>query len=97
MKETCVISFGDSNKYRVTLDECKDINNIEQEVKTYLEKKFPEIVALPFYSQITVERKDAKDAGQYPEFDAEALKKIQATLTTEVKDARSVDELNDTS
>lgn len=94
MKEICVISFGDSTKYRVSSDECKDIDKVKDEVKASLLKRFPEIAALPFYSQITVERMDAADAAQYPEFDEKALDSIKAVLDREVEDARSVDELN---
>ncbi|MBD5195454.1 MAG: hypothetical protein HDS12_00320 [Bacteroides sp.] len=96
MKKTCILSFGNSSKYKVPSIECNntDIKLVEKEVKEYLKVKFPEIEALPFYSSMTVEEVDADEAEGYPEFNAEALKNIEKTLSREVEDARSLDELN---
>ncbi|MDE7180750.1 MAG: hypothetical protein K2N88_06090 [Muribaculaceae bacterium] len=96
MKKTVVISFGDSAKYRVPSIESseKDLKAVEENVKTYLKVKFPEIEALPFYSSMKVEEVDPAEAANYDEFNADALKSIRSVLVTEVKDARSLDVLN---
>lgn len=96
MKKTCIISFGDSAKYRVPAIECsdKDMKLVENEVKEYVKVKFPEIEALPYYSKLTIKEVDSTEAEGYPEFNESAMKAIEKVLSTEVEDARSIDELD---
>lgn len=96
MKQTVVISFGDSVRYRVPAIESseKDLDLVKKEVETYLKATFPADGSFPYYSAMTVERVPADEAAGYPEFNADAMKSIEKTLRTEVRDARSLDELN---
>ncbi|MDE6006885.1 MAG: hypothetical protein K2G67_04975 [Muribaculaceae bacterium] len=96
MKETCVISFGDSATYRISdiAAEGVELPKIEKEVKVFLKEKFPQLTALPYYSKMTVRKMKLEDALKYPEFSSNALDNIKKTLAAEIADARSIAELN---
>lgn len=96
MKETCVISFGDSAEYRLPdiPTEGAEISKVEKDVKSFLKAKYPQLAALPFYSKMTVRKMKETEALQYPEFSPAALDNIKKTLAAEVADARSIAELN---
>lgn len=96
MKETCVISFGDSAVYRLPdiPTEGAEISKVEKDVKAFLKAKYPQLEALPFYSKMTVRKVKEEDAIKYPEFSPAALEDIKKTLAAEVADARSIAELN---
>lgn len=96
MKETCVISFGDSATYRLPAIESngRDLSKVAEDVKAWLKAKFPQLTALPFYSKMTVRKMNEADAKAYPEFNPNSLKTIKETLASEVADAMSIKDLN---
>lgn len=101
MTNTCIISFGNSRKYRLSLplDNAKrDLASLKDTVKTFLKNKFPGLEALSFYDKMTVApvaEGNAKNYEKFPEFNAKSIQAIENTLSTEVEDAESLQILND--
>lgn len=95
-KALYIVSFGDSSNYRLTADQ-DSLDKLEGDIKSYLEEKYPELSALKFYDKMTLKKVEEKDASKYagyPEFNAESIKDIEKTLSTEVDDAADVSKLN---
>lgn len=95
----CLISFGNSTVYRLPVDKCDSgkIEDLKEDVRNYLDSRFPEMKALDYYSKMTVRHIDSDDAARYssyPEFNEDAVRKIEETLDTEVRDHQSLEELN---
>lgn len=100
-----IVSFGDSNQYRFTFDDKNDgyalhhsnpLANVEKEIRTYLESLFPN-VGLAFYytpKVVEVEPSHAARYQAYPPLDAKAIEEIKHVLAKEVRDRRSIEELN---
>ena len=64
MDTVCIISFGNSTKYRLALDgRGGQVEDIRAEVREYLEKKFPALSALSFYDRMTVIPVDGSNEG----------------------------------
>lgn len=94
--QSYIISFGNSTKYRITPspDELKDI---KAEIKEYLVNKFPQLKALGFYEKMTVtpvDETNEKEYAGYKEFNENSIDEIKNVLSSEVRDARAVSELN---
>lgn len=100
MEKYCIVSFGNSRKYRISIpkgDAKRDLASLKDEVKEYLKGKFPQIEALSFYDKLTVapvpENSD-EDYSRFPELNKQSLAEIESVLSTEVEDAESLEELN---
>lgn len=98
MKTVCIISFGNSTKYRLTIDKgCDQVSDIKAEVKDYLEKKFPTLSSLNFYDKISVVPVDVSNCEKYkdyPEFDDDSIDEIKKVLSREVESYEDVRNLN---
>ncbi len=99
MNAMYIVSFGNSKKYVVHIDsKSQALNDLRQEIKGYLERKFPEMKGLNYYDKMTIKfvpkDEEAQYAG-YPEFNAESVPEIKQTLASEVEDEASVRRLND--
>ena len=99
MKKECIVSFGNSTEYRLTLTEgASQVADLKEEVKSYLAKKFPDLNSLNFYDKMTVipvtPENEEKYRG-YKEFDSNSIDEIKAVLSREVEGSQSVRELND--
>ena len=93
-----IISFGNSTKYRFTPSaDDRGLSDIQNDVKTYLANKYPELTSLGFYDQMTVTPVDASNEEQYSgykEFDAASIGEIKRVLSREVDDMESLRRLN---
>ena len=98
MKTVCIISFGNSTKYRLTIDKGADqVSDIKAEVKNYLENKFPTLSPLNFYDKVSVVPVDPSNCEKYkdyPEFDDNSIDEIKKVLSREVEDYEDVRNLN---
>lgn len=96
--KVCIVSFGNSTKYRLTLSgnhmQAKDL---AAEVRDYLEKNFPELNSIEFYSKMTVSPVTPENSDEfkdYEPFSPQAVLEIEKTLSREVDNAEDVRSLN---
>lgn len=98
MSTVCIISFGNSTKYRLTLNEDPgQISDIKKEVTDYLAEKYPQLRALNFYDKVTVTPVTPENAAKYKdyeEFGPDSISQIKAVLSREVEDEESLHRLN---
>lgn len=98
MSDLCIISFGNSEKYRLNLPEGSSaIDDIKSAVKSYLDDRYPSLAGIGYYDAMTVlpvSKKDAAEYKDYPEFSEESVRHIEDTLRREVEDYESVRSLN---
>lgn len=94
----CIISFGNSTKYRLDLG--KDnlrIADIKAAVHDYLQKKFPTLGALNFYDRMSVVAVDPSEIEKYKDykpFDNRSVDEIRSVLSREVEGYEDVRSLN---
>ena len=98
MSTLCIISFGDSEKFRLSLpDGSSEIRDIQSEVKSFLNKKYPNLAGLNYYDAVTVTPVAPQDAAQYdgyPVFNESAVTQIKHTLEREVENYENQRVLN---
>lgn len=98
MDTVCIISFGNSTKYRLALDgRGGQVEDIRAEVREYLEKKFPALSALSFYDRMAVIPVDGSNEEVYRgyrEFDENSVSEIERVLSREVEGYEDVRDLN---
>lgn len=96
MSKVCILSFGNSTKYRLPVEESedKDIALIRGDVKEFLKRKFPQLDANGFYDKVTLEELSEEEAKGYSLFDESALEAIKSLLGSEVRNSEAVAKLN---
>lgn len=95
-KKTYTISFGDSGKYKIVLDNTEDgmplrssgmLERIEKDLKDYLDKKFPgepnAYLTTPKIVQVSDDMQE--EVAGYPEFVESDLAAIKEVLTREME------------
>lgn len=104
-KRLYIVSFGDSNQYRVEFDDVANVDpfhhtnpleRIEAEIETYLEGLFPG-KPLAYYitpKVIEVNWEDRDKYVSYPVLDDKAVKEIEAVLRTGVENMESQNTLD---
>ena len=85
-----LVSFGNSRKYKVESADgsYSRVNEVREEVEDFLKKTFPSDGGLKFYKEPHVEdvpMDERAEYADYPELDAAAVKEIEETLCTEVR------------
>lgn len=96
-EQLCILSFGNSAKYRLTLPDCNKAEDVKKQVKAYLESKFPMLSDLDYYDTMTVTEVSGDkvaDYAKYPEFGQNSVVAIEKVLATEVLDQESLERLN---
>lgn len=105
VKHLYIVSFGNSDQYRLETEEPLGtplhsrhdrLDQIEEKVKTFLEKKFPG-KPLAFFFTPRVEEVEWSHRDKYmayPLLDDAGLDKIEMVLVKEVEDMESLDNLN---
>lgn len=105
VKHLYIVSFGHSDQYRLETEEPlgsplhsrhDHLDQIEEKVKTFLEKKFPG-KPLAFFFTPRVEEVEWCHRDKYmafPLLDDAGLDKIEKVLVKEVEDMESLDNLN---
>lgn len=99
-KHLYIISFGDSNKYRLTADSnaqhIERLDAYEKELSAYLHRLFPgetfAYFTTPKVEEIIIEHAD--QYASYPELDDRALEEIKNRLKTEVENREEQDQLD---
>ncbi len=104
-KKTYIISFGDSEKYKIVLDNTEDgmplrssgiLERIEKEVKDFLDKKFPgephAYLSTPKIVQVSEDMKAEVEG--YPEFSESDLEAIKTVLQREMEVMMANDKLD---
>ncbi|MDE7403249.1 MAG: hypothetical protein K2M87_07550 [Muribaculaceae bacterium] len=91
-----IISFGDSNKYRLPFVESgnRDIEKVREDITSYLKGKFPGFAGLKYLDKIKLEKVDDTAARAYPELNASSLGNIEKLLGRETKVAEAVKNLD---
>lgn len=95
-KRLYIVSFGDSDKYRVEFEDIANVDpyhhtnplaGVEVEITDYLRRLFPgQPMAYYDTPKVTeVEWKDREKYASYPVLDEKAVKKIEAELKIEVE------------
>lgn len=92
-----VVSFGNSNKYLYSYTEPDDADSlskpnpfeaIEKQLKEYLQKEFPEVQNLAYYTSpraTEVYSDHAEKYASYPVLDEKGMKEIEKVLSTEIR------------
>ena len=91
-----IVSFGNSIKYRINAT-AGSLDDIKSQIKSYLEKKFPQLASLKFYDKMTVIPVDSSNAAEYEgykEFGDTSIEEIKRVLSREVENEESVSRLN---
>ncbi|MDE5796453.1 MAG: hypothetical protein K2H75_05035 [Muribaculaceae bacterium] len=97
-KKLYIVSFGDSEKYRLVLkeDDSETLENVEKKLDSYLRDKFPgdsfAYFTSPKVTEVAWEHRDRYET--YPELDDKAIEAIKAVLAKEVKDRDDMQQLN---
>lgn len=97
MDKICIISFGNSTKYRLRLDHCDQVADIKATVRDYLDKKFPTLSGRNFYDKMTVIPVDSDEEEKYrdyKDFDDNSVHEIEKVLSRSTENYESVRELN---
>ncbi|MDE6393492.1 MAG: hypothetical protein K2L59_09540 [Muribaculaceae bacterium] len=98
MDTVCIISFGNSTKYRLALgSRGGELADIKAVVREYLVDRFPDLSDLDFYDRMTVVPVNAGDEEKYRnyrEFDDSSVREIESVLSREVEDSEDVRGLN---
>lgn len=97
-KKFYIVSFGDSEKYRLETDEIaeKALEPIVEGLKNYMSGKFPgrdfSYYTTPDVKEIN--RMDKSEYQSYPVLDTVAVAKIRKVIDNGMKDKESLCELN---
>lgn len=104
-KHLYIVSFGDSDKYRLSYtdadlegaDKDSPLVKLENELNAYLKERFPESTFAYFTTPKVTELDPSHESQymQYPELDAAAIEAIKKVLVKEVEEMNSARELND--
>lgn len=98
-----LISFGDSDKYRIPFDGTLEqleksslISTVRSEIESFVKSKIKSGSEVKTYAlpQIREVSKDDKDIEQYRLFDSSAIQEIKNMILSEVQDMDSLRELN---
>lgn len=100
-----LVSFGDSKEYiykfsdshePYSMEHAHPLEKIEDEIKSYLEEKFPDQSVAYYYSaRVTeIQPEHAAQYSSYPELNAEAIEEIERVLTKEIEARAAIEELN---
>ena len=95
MKHHYIISFGASDSYRLSSDDC--ISKVKDKIKAFLTEKFPDVTGLKYFEHPDVKEIKASETDKndgYPELDSAAVAKIEKCLKKEVEAKEAVKELN---
>lgn len=99
MKKEYIISFGDSNAYRLYVDgESDRIRDIKEEVKSRLVAQFPSLGSAELFDRMDVTPVEPAEAEKYsdvPVFDAEAVSRIEKVLSADTEAFENIRNLND--
>ncbi len=93
-----IVSFGDSEKYRLTVreGEADPLQAVEKELDTYLRDKFPgdsfAYFTSPKVTEVAWEHRDRYES--YPKLNEKAVEAIKVVLAKEVKDRNDMQQLN---
>lgn len=104
-KRLYIVSFGDSDKYRVEFDDVDNVDpfhhtnplaHAEHEIEDYLNRMFPDEPLAYFETPKVTEVRweDRAKYASYPVLDEEAVKKIESTLRTGVENMEDQKTLN---
>lgn len=97
-KDLYLISFGTSSTYRYYADHENPIKlDIADDIKKYLEEKFPDCSALKFLETPQIKRVEPEDEAKYvsyPVLDKKYLDNIEAHLEREHKVKDETEALN---
>ena len=91
MKKYYIVSFGDSNIYRIASE--ADAETIRKQLIDCLQKKFPESDVTAFIT-VDVKEADENTAKDYPELTKDSEEAICDTLIREIRVAADTKELN---
>lgn len=93
-----IVSFGDSNKYRVSFPGSKEefeksdlLKGLKDKVCDYLKGKFP---TGGFADTVRIDVEDSDGRGNYPELDKTNLEDLLKSLARQVEVMREGKELN---
>lgn len=98
-----IVSFGDSNKFRVPFADSKDaleksqkLVSLENKLNEYVREKLPMATATYFTNPVIVEIDDPDDRRfeDYPLLDAEAVESLKKRILEEVADMEDLRCLN---
>lgn len=91
-----IVSFGDSRKYHVDLDDSAYVmeSDVKRKILGWLKDKYPLLNADRYYDSMKVREVPADTDSSYPLLDATALADIKRSLSTEIADAASVRSLD---
>lgn len=97
-KKLYIVSFGDSEKYRLVLkeDDSETLQNVEKKLDSYLRNRFPgdsfAYFTSPKVTEVAWEHRGQYES--YPELDDKAIAAIEAVLAKEVKNRDDMKQFN---
>ncbi len=97
-KKEYIISFGDSNEYRISVAAGSDrLEDIKEKISETLADKFPTLNKAQLYDKMNVKEVETSDAANYaaiPEFDADAATRFIKVLSADTNDYEDTKSLN---